>query len=341
MPSFVLILRSQIQLATVCVSNILIFRVWVGIGIQDFKAMENRLAFIMSPRLGDSIIAMVVVYNLHLQGYQCVVYSKFLVMLKEWFPWCDIRPIPDAETAQREWPEFTMLLHTYPHDVLYDARLWHPQVKVLADNPLHNSRVINMVDTQLLMLREEFGIENPERSNGIQAPAGCSLRKNYFRVVLHPTAAMKVRYWLPNRYIVLANKLRKLGFHPVFITTESERAATAWIEKAGFERACFATMGQVAQFLYESGWFVGSDSGLGHLASCMGIPTVSLHQRAKVRKRWRPGFAPNEGLIACVNLIYKPWKERFWKYFITVGMVVRAFKSLVKRCHGVYPIHRK
>ena len=97
------------------------------------------------------------------------------------------------------------------------------------------------------------------------------------------------------------------------------------------QRKCLATLDQVAEFIAESGWFIGSDSGLGHLASAIGIPTVSLHQRSKVRKRWHPAFAINEALLPAINLIYKPWKEKYWKYFLSSGQIIRALHRLQKK----------
>jgi hypothetical protein len=89
--------------------------------------------------------------------------------------------------------------------------------------------------------------------------------------------------------------------------------------------------------VYESGWFIGNDSGIGHLASNLGIPSISLFRRRRVAERWRPAW----GLVDVVL----PWqwvpsaylKERFWRHTLTCNRVLSAFARLTRqaaRTHG-------
>src|SRR5262249_8522296 len=86
----------------------------------------------------------------------------------------------------------------------------------------------------------------------------------------------------------------------------------------------------VTRYIYESSWFIGNDSGLGHLASNLGIKTVTLGMRFRVMQRWRPAWVEGLVLIPPKWLITRPLKERFWKYFISVNQVMRTFCELSK-----------
>ena len=68
--------------------------------------------------------------------------------------------------------------------------------------------------------------------------------------------------------------------------------------------------------------FFGSDSGVAHLASCVGLPFVTLYVRRKVAIRWKPGWSRGEAVRPVWPLVLKPLKERFWASAIPVGTVM-------------------
>ncbi|MDF3054281.1 MAG: hypothetical protein K0Q74_188 [Gammaproteobacteria bacterium] len=289
---------------------------------------QGRMAFVMSPRLGDALIAMTLIYNLFKKGYDITVYSDFMAALKQWFPWVQVFPYPDEAEAKASWNQYDVLLHRYPHDVRYDSRQWHPCVLSLSTLPFYR-QCLNEVDLQLLTAKKIFNIEQPLRANGMTLPQGFVHRRYLSKVVIHPTASMKTRYWLPRYFIKLAARLMNKGYEPVFLVASHEDEETRWIETAGFNRMVTTSIENAAEVIGEAGWFIGNDSGLGHLASCLGIPTISMHQRRKVSICWHPGFAPNKALLPRVNLLIKPWKEKYWKYFLTPNQVYHAFLALV------------
>ena len=100
----------------------------------------------------------------------------------------------------------------------------------------------------------------------------------------------------------------------------------------GFTVTAQPSLDALAQLIYESGWFIGNDSGIGHLASNLGIPTVSLIHRRKTMLRWRPDWAPGEALLPWMPLLLHALKERGWKYFISVNQVLKAFERLKASC---------
>lgn len=292
------------------------------------------IAFMMSPRLGDSLLAMIIVNNLQAEDFAVTVFSDTLYALRRWFPKHNIQPYPESSQARAILTSFDLLLHIYPHDVRYEAKQWHPQVMILDDHPIYR-RLINMVDLQLAVCKELFQLSHCESYNGLIPPAGLHHRQYRERIVIHPTAYLKSRCWFPARFICLAHVLQNQGYEVIFVVSDAERQQVTWIIDQQLTLFIPQTLDELACLLYESAWFIGNDSGVGHLASNLGIPTVTLMQRRKVLLRWRPTWAPGEAILPWMPLIIRTWKERYWKYFITVGQVMRAFERLRRRCSGV------
>jgi ADP-heptose:LPS heptosyltransferase len=153
--------------------------------------------------------------------------------------------------------------------------------------------------------------------NGLTPPPSLQRHRYSQRVILHPTSADPRKNWLPSRFHTLARRLQQEGWDPVFVTAPHE--AACW------GSPCFPTLAHTAAFLYESAALIGNDSGPGHLASNLGLPTVILGPSAAHLALWRPGWAP------CVPIAPSlTWKfvKRKWQYFISVDKVVQGFMKL-------------
>lgn len=288
---------------------------------------NQTIAFVMSRRLGDSLLSMIVVNNLVRNGFNVTVFGDYLFSLKKWFPWVTIQPQPSVAQAEEILRKFDVLLHTFNADVIGNANLWHPFVIILEQSN-DNFLRIPYVDIQVKFCQNVLQLQNVVRENNMQFPPELIYRKNFQRVVIHPTSSEFFKDWLPQRFLLLAQQLRDRGLQPEFIVSSSERKDWLWIINEGFALPEFASLDAVAHWLYESGWFIGNDSGIGHLASNLGIPTVTLGMRWRIMQRWRPAWALGVVLTPPRWLITRPLKERFWKYFISVKQVLRAFQQL-------------
>ena len=80
------------------------------------------------------------------------------------------------------------------------------------------------------------------------------------------------------------------GFSVSFSVSPKEHAEWLFVKKKGIDLPYFRSLSETAAYLYESGFFIGNDSGLGHLASNLGIPTVTVAGKASSIKLWRPDW---------------------------------------------------
>lgn len=287
----------------------------------------QKIAFILSPRLGDSLLSMIVVHNLVRHGYQLTVFSDYLQPLQAWFPWVEILPRPAPAVAKTTLQCYDLVLQAFIADTLPEAQIEPARLKIL-EHSRYNWQQKPMVDIQIDFCRYVFSLQDVVRENGIQVPAHLKHRHHLRRVVIHPTSYELQKNWLPKRFMRLADQLQKRDYQPAFIVSPAERPT--WLQQVATPELlpAFASLAEVAAWIYESGWFIGNDSGIGHLASNLGIPTITLGMRPKMLQRWRPAWAPGIVLLPPSWLI-GPWlKRKLWKYFISVSRVLTAFKQL-------------
>lgn len=288
----------------------------------------RTIAFVMSPRLGDCLLSMIVTHNLRRHGFKVTSFNNYLAALQHYFPDEDIQPYPDKTVGREILSQFDLLIYMADYNVAFESNQWHPKIVILDDYQLYH-RAMSMVDIQLAVCREIFGLTDLVKTNGFKAPAHFKFRANPRRVVIHPSASNISKQWLPNRFVELAQQLKAENYQPVFVVAPAEKSQFPWIMAHQFDYVADPALEFLPQFIYESGWFIGNDSGIGHLASNFGIPTLSLMCRKSVKRRWQPGWAPGAALIPWMPLILRPWKRNFWKYFISVKQVIGAFHKLI------------
>ena len=294
---------------------------------------EQSYAFVMSPRLGDSLLSMIIVNNLVRNGYRIKVFSAHIYALRDWFPGFDIEPALTRETAPHRLNDFDVALHAFHADQVGVSESGRAHIVVMDDWPVYR-QVKNMVDIQTDVCERHFGITQAVRENGIQAPASVRPRADMARIVIHPIASDVHKSWLPMRFVKLAIWLRKRGFEPEFLLPPDALAQWQWLAQYGFSPRAFSSLADVAAHIAETGWVIGNDSGIGHLASNLGVPTVALAMRSRIAQRWRPGWAPARAVIAPPLMPSRYLKEKYWKYLLSSARVMAAFDALRLECRA-------
>lgn len=290
---------------------------------------NEPIAYISSPALGDTLISLVTVNNLIRNGYHVDVYGDFAYALRTWFPTIRIYPFfPLAE--QKRLAKYTTVLHMHERLLSHALVTWHPHSIVLFHEPLFKF-LLSEVEMQVIVCQYQLGLLDVVRDNNMQPPSGIVAHKYQDRVMIHPTSSSLLKNWSPQKFMQLARILETCGYTPNFIVTEGERGEWIKIVNNEFQISSFTSLHEVAVYLYESGYFIGNDSGIGHLASNVGLPTVSLIIRQSTAKHWRPAWAPSEVVLPPFWLNPKPIREKFWKQCTSVKRVLRGFDRLVAR----------
>lgn len=169
-------------------------------------------------------------------------------------------------------------------------------------------------------------VESPDYELTLSLPGNWHRLKHHKRVSIHPTSASEQKNWLPGRFIGLARKLKNLGYEPVFTVSPSEREI--WRNRINneFELPLFESISDLAKYYYESGLFIGNDSGNGHLASALGLTTITIVNRYSNPFPWRPNWSR--------NIIVRPILSRnlvgnhYWKFTISDKLILESILKI-------------
>jgi heptosyltransferase-3 len=287
----------------------------------------SRVALVLSPAIGDSLLMMTIARNLQQNGIAVTIFGRQIQSLGAWFP--EIETLDDlaAEDLTAKLAGFDRVIQMHRNKPFVGLEQYHPRVSFL-DHICRVRSSESMADRLAKFCIDEFGLAGADKSNGMTPPPGLQHRKYPLRVAIHPTASTADKCWLPARFIRLAIRLRELGFSPEFVVAPQERADWLYIERFGLKLPDLGSLDNVATWVYESGWFIGNDSGIGHLASSLHIPTLSLFMRRGIARTWRPDWGTGQVLIGSTYLPTGFLKERYWKYMLSVRQVSRAFEQL-------------
>ena len=108
--------------------------------------------------------------------------------------------------------------------------------------------------------------------------------------VLHPGSGSPRKNWPLDRYVEIAERIRReVGGVPLFLIGEADAAVRNELaEKAPTERVLEnLSLLQVAGVLRACTAYVGNDSGITHIAAALGVPTVALFGPSSFH-HWRP-----------------------------------------------------
>ncbi len=293
-----------------------------------------KIAVFSCAGLGDCLLTLILSQNLSLRGDEVVTFHPFMSQLQSWFPHLPLRSFPPNLS---EFDRFFIFYEkSGPMSEVLKTCLSQYRDKTTVLNPIATPNTDypyweeggfdgnrTFADNLVNFCQAKLGIEGAVKSNGIAIPEGLQPRKYLKRVVLHPTSSRPGKNWPRVKFLKLADKLSQKGYEPVFIVSPAERAQ--WPEAP-----LFTTLDEMARFVGESGYMIGNDSGIGHLASCLGVPTVSLFKNERTAHFWRPAFALGEICLPqgwLPNLKGLRWRDKYWHWGLSVSQVFRTFEK--------------
>lgn len=309
----------------------------------------DQVAVIPARGIGDGLIMMVASHRLVCQGYHVTTFSKPLMQLDRWFENHTFKERPPLDQIEQIFSQFDLIVFQndnsefarvlkklYKEDRIKALSTFYPTFEEKKHSPLfpldrvfHEERP--MVDNAARAISSILGLNHISKNNGLKAPETLVHRKYKHKVIIHPTSTSEFKNWTPRKYFKLAKALRDAGYTPVFALAPDER--DEWIKMCGdlFDIPLLPTLDDLAKLVYESGFMIGSDSGTGHLASNMQLPTLIISNQKDRMKLWRPGWYKGEVLTPprfIPNVKGMRIREKKWQNFITSAKVLKGFKHL-------------
>lgn len=187
------------------------------------------------------------------------------------------------------------------------------------------------VATNLSMACAKTLKTTPSKENSLTINPEKTFKKYPKRIVIHPTSNDPKRNWKQSQFLSLAKKLEQEGYTVSFCVGPHERKDWEPIEKIDLPN--FKNLREVKDYIYESGFLIGNDSGLGHLASNLGIPTLTISGNPKRVRLWRPDWTLGKVVTLPFPLpnfkgINFRMRENVWQSFVPVARVFKRFKEL-------------
>lgn len=314
--------------------------------MSSFEKKGNRsklkAAIIPSTGIGDAVIFLQAAQALKEKGYQVSLYHPTIKNLDLYFP--SFSMLPRIPSLKNILFSYDLILAQYDDsketkDILSIKKkhpnfyLFYPSYKKDKHGPLTPLDFVSdpnksMLKNLLSALNQKFGI------NKITPPLPLLKkelhRKNKKQVLLHPLSNNIQKNWSFKKYLLLAKYLKKQGFSPVFVMSPKEKVLHPINE---FPVANSPSLADLAALIHQSAYFIGNDSGPGHLASLLKIPSIIISNDLKRMKLWKPDYH------AVKIITPPPWvpnlkgmrlREKYWSFFIRVSSVTRALLSSVE-----------
>lgn len=329
-----------------------------------------HIAVVPSLGLGDSLVYLIVANNLARAGYRVTMLSNHLANFADWLPNLQVLPFPAPENTHGLCDAYDLVISdcgsivtSIPQDPLWlaerfvfvgtlrvkadyiqdhferlVARLGAEKAELLRElasaagpiRTLADDRV-TMVEQAVEFCRSKLAIADASAEAGFHVPQAFVARRYSHRVMLHPTSYNVKKNWPYTKYLRLARRLKRQGFDPQFVLSPKERAEWASHFEPEFCVPQFANAQELAAYLYESGYVIGNDSGVGHLASALGVPVLTIYRKRSDGFCWRPGWGSNTVVRPIISM---GAFRRAWMFFLSVSRVERAFSALVAKHRG-------
>jgi heptosyltransferase-3 len=307
--------------------------------------MKKKAIVFCCKGLGDGLISFTLSYNLALTGWEVVSFHPFLQGMQPSFPWQKILPFPEGQDLEKALGEADKIFFFYEKSQEMKGPLTLAQSlhrhKTTILNPIATKRKdypfweegrfngeICFVDNLLQFCRSTLGIKNPVRSAGIIPASQYAFCRNPRRIVIHPKSSREGKNWLFPKYLALAKILLEKGYEPVFIFTKEEKKQT---EGHCFSEYIIDDLVDLVGFVYESFAMIGNDSGIGHLASALGLSTITICRSPASIRFWRPAFSHG----SCVtprawipNIKVLRLRDKYWKMWISPRRILKDFNRI-------------
>jgi len=296
--------------------------------------MTMKAAVVSSKGIGDGLMMMVASHRLKLEGYQVTTFQDSLHQLAHLFPGHkfanrsqNIENFDLIILQNDNSPLSKSIIDTYRDRLTifyanYEKGKHTPLTQM--DRVFDRSKTLtqNIAESIASILQKDSAI----KSNGIVVPKSFIHQSYSNRILIHPTSTTTERTYHAKKFLQVAEALKKKGYEVAFCMRPEERKMWLPLVDGRFLLPEFPSLKELAIYIYESHFLIGNESGTGHLASNLCIPTLIVASCPKQMALWRPGFLLGKVLTPpsyIPNFKGLRLRENQWQYFISPQRIVR------------------
>ncbi|MBS0620046.1 MAG: hypothetical protein JSS61_01120 [Verrucomicrobia bacterium] len=289
------------------------------------------MAILPALGIGDGLLMLIAAHHLRSNGFAPTLFHADLPQLAPFFPGFTFEVAPTAlETFDQilvendNSPHTRALIALREEGKLPGLAIYYPTYSEKKHGQL--APVDRVFDPQLSMAENiACAVGSSTKDNGISPPSHLKHRAHPRRILLHPMSRASIKNWKASGYLRVGEALRKKGYSPLICLGPGEK----W-ELGDIDVISPHNLSELAALIYESGAVIGNDSLLGHLASNLDIPTVTIADDAERMKLWRPGW--RKGALVLPPRWLPKWKlvRTHWQQGISVKRVLNAFDEVMR-----------
>lgn len=299
------------------------------------ESCMKKIAIICANGMGDLILMSLLAYNAQLK-HSVSIFHISSDRYKTLFPQYELLH-PDSYKSK----DFDLTIVQNDHGelccLLQDLREKDPSIIFLLPKKssfqrkgdfLFNNN-ISFIENLKIISKELFGI--CIHSSGISID-DLELKKNPNRVLIHPTTQNKNKTWPIKKFKKLYDYLLEKGYEPYFIMSQEEKKG---LDLQGYSHLPTPSILELAKQIAQSGYFIGCDSGPGHLASSLNVPTLTISFNHNNSLLWKPAFFFNITITPKLRLDFLSTnKSKIYNFImhhlIPTYRVKKNFMKLVK-----------
>lgn len=311
-----------------------------------------KAAVICSQGIGDGLLMMVASHRLFSRGYRVTTYQNMLHELSDWFPNHAFKKRSALTDLEKELTPYDLIIlqndnsplsfqiiDLYKQGKLHNLSIFYSSYEKEKHASLTSwDRVFNrsrpMVDNIAEAIASVLQCTQVSKNNGLVVPDDLTRSRFETRILIHPTSTDPKRNWDPLKFFAVAENLKNTGYEPVFCVSPQERSDWAPLVEERFLLPEFPTLSNLAAYVYESKFLIGNESGTGHLASNLHIPTLIVAGSWKQMALWRPSWFAGKVITPSrliPNFKGSRLREKRWQSFISSHRVIKAFHAMQKK----------
>ncbi len=281
--------------------------------------MTKKIAVVTANGIGDGLIMHIASHNLA-KSFQVTTFNDHLPGFGKWLDGYTLEKQPDSEALDSF--DAILLQHDNSPKAKAIKALNKPIYTLYGSHRISKHGALEPLDfvcdrTKPMgnnvqdAMTKWFGPCSLD--NGMYPPPDLIHRKYPSRIAIAPKSQDPQKNWPIKRFEKIATFLKSKGYDPVFI------------EK---EKHLFPSLEELASFLYESGGFIGNDSGPGHLASCLGIQSLIIGPNYRDLLLWQPAWTLSTIITPPRWASHFRWARNNWKSFIPTTIVKKSIQLL-------------
>ncbi|NGX56488.1 MAG: hypothetical protein K1060chlam5_00731 [Candidatus Anoxychlamydiales bacterium] len=297
-----------------------------------------------SKGLGDSLIFALLANNLKRNNYEPILFHNFLDEINDLFDF-EIKKYPKEDEIEDLLDLSSLIIinsdsQNINQKVLKTAKdkhndklfELHPSTckgnkGFIGDHKFNINKT--MLDNLIDFCHKKLKLNNLVKDNGLKNFEDLIYRKYKKRVIIHPSSSDINKNWPEKKYIKLIKKLEKKDFEPKIILKNDEINNFSILKNYALK---FNNLLEMSKYIYESGFMIGNDSGIGHLASNLKIPTLIIFSSRRKKDFWRCDFYKNEIVYPypILNIKGLRLRDKYWYKTIYTSKVFNKFINLTK-----------